>query len=134
MVLESSSVRFFQRICEYRKKNIRKERRREKRWSGKVWHSIKKKRSTMQQDSLISFYAFYLLVLASIGDVHTDTCTSIEFLVLCFLTFQPVGLKESSSVLHFFLSISLSFFIPLHVYSSISFWKNGKISVVVEVR
>lgn len=69
MVLESVVCSIFSKDLRIEiGKNIRKEGRREKRWRGKVWHNVKKKRSTMQRDSLISFYAFYLLVLVSIGD------------------------------------------------------------------
>lgn len=120
-----SSVRFFQRICEYRKKY----RKRGRNVGGKVWRSIKKKRSTMQRDSLISFYAFYLLVLASIGDRCSHRYLHI-YRVFGFVLFNlsacgPERIVASSPL---FLSISLSFFIPLRVYSSIFLekWKNKR--------
>lgn len=110
-------------------KNIRKEGRREKRWRGKVWHNIKKKRSTMQRDSLISFYAFYLLVLVSIGDRCSHRYLHI-YRVFGFVLFNlsacgPERIVASSPL---FLSICFSFFIPLRVYCSIFLekWKNKR--------
>lgn len=57
---------FFEGFANRNRKKYTKRGAKEER--GKVWRNIKKKRSTMQRDSLISFYAFYLFVLASIGD------------------------------------------------------------------
>lgn len=128
MVLESSSVRFFQRICEYRKKNIRRETKGE---------TLKRKSMTQyKKETIHDATRFFNLVLRLLSSRFSfyRRCSHRYlhiYRVFGFVLFNLLACGSERIVVsspHFFIHFSFVLYpsARLQFYIFLEKWKNKR--------